>query len=130
MNMFKILRYAAPFLYMGLIFLVSSIPGQELNDFNFFPNDKVIHFTEYAVLGFITSWAFIGANDNTLTAGRTTLVVLLGWIFAFSDELHQYFVPNRAADPYDLLADMIGVLAGLIFYIVLMKKIYPRLKSV
>jgi VanZ family protein len=58
-----------------------------------------------------------------------TLVVLLGWVFAFSDELHQYYVPNRAADPYDLLADMIGVLAGLIFYIVVVKKIYPRLKS-
>lgn len=127
--MSKILRYAAPFLYMGLIFLVSSIPGQELNDFNIFPNDKVIHFTEYAVLGFITSWSFIGANENTLTPGRVTIVVLLGWVFAFSDELHQYFVPDRAADPYDLLADMIGVLAGLIFYIVVVKKIYPRLKS-
>ncbi len=114
---------------MGLIFIVSAIPGNELNDFNFFPNDKLIHFTEYAVLGFLSSWSFIGLESGNMTKLRISSVILLGWVFAFSDEFHQYYVPHRSSDPYDLLADMIGVVAGLLFYIILVRKIYPRLKS-
>lgn len=64
--------------------------------------DKVGHAGAYAVLGALL----------TLATGRVWLAVLLATLFGVSDEIHQYFVPGRAADVYDVVADGVGALIG------------------
>jgi VanZ family protein len=68
--------------------------------------DKVAHFGAYFVLGLLLA----------RTGRRRVLLLLLGWAYALSDEVHQSFVPGRDADPADWLADAFGVLVGLLIH--------------
>jgi len=40
------------------------------------------------------------------------LSVLSGAVYAATDEFHQYFVPQRQADPFDWLVDVSGIIVG------------------
>ena len=46
----------------------------------------------------------------------TNASLLSTGVYGITDEIHQYFVPGRFADPWDLLADMVGALLGVIAY--------------
>lgn len=72
---------------------------------------KIAHFTVYAVLGFCLYYSFEGAVKD----GFRTLVYPWGIsvAYAFSDELHQMFVPGRAGRLFDLAVDSLGALFGI-----------------
>ncbi len=65
-------------------------------------SDKVFHAGAYAVLGALL----------TLGTGRPWLGALLATLYGATDEFHQYFVPGRAADVLDLVADGVGATLG------------------
>jgi VanZ family protein len=46
--------------------------------------------------------------------------ILVSIIYAGLDELHQYFVPGRCSDFFDLGIDILGILAGFVFYLILL----------
>lgn len=75
-------------------------------------SDKAAHLFEYGVLGFLAARAV----HLTRARGSLAAAVLLGALLAFawgvSDEIHQMFVPDRAAEWTDLAADAVGALAG------------------
>lgn len=77
--------------------------------------DKVGHASAYAVLGGLLM----------LATGRVWLAVLLATLFGVSDEIHQYFVPGRHADPFDLLADFVGALLGALV-VAFLSRLLPR----
>ena len=56
--------------------------------------------------------------------------IFLGSLYGLADELHQYFVPNRYADPVDWVADTlgsaIGAIAVLALFLVFSKRFGPR----
>lgn len=64
--------------------------------------DKVAHAGAYAMLGALL----------TLATGRAWLGVLLALAFGVSDEIHQSFVPDRASEVLDVVADGLGALVG------------------
>ena len=67
------------------------------------------HFCEYAVLGFLLAHAL----RLNLSLVRTYLVAIIcASLFGISDELHQYFVPERMCDPLDWLVDTLGASLG------------------
>lgn len=68
--------------------------------------DKAAHFGAFAILGALLAH---GALASRL---RYLWPVLVGLLYAASDELHQQFVPGRAPDPADWVADALGVAAG------------------
>lgn len=80
----------------------------------FFPAgaDKVAHAGAYGVLGALL----------TVATGRPWLAVLISALFGVSDEFHQSFVPQRAADVYDVLADTIGATIGATFVALLSRR--------
>jgi len=41
-----------------------------------------------------------------------TASLLSAAFYGMTDEIHQYFVPGRSADPWDWLADTVGANAG------------------
>ncbi len=87
--------------YMGLIFYLSSIsiPGLiENSNFTKF----CLHFFEFSLLGFL---AFKSASNYKLS-------FLIGTLYGISDEIHQYFVPLRVFDIFDIFADSLGSLIG------------------
>jgi VanZ family protein len=89
--------------------------SDQANPFPFVPSgllshDKLLHAGAYAGLGLLVRLALSG----TRLRGPAALVVALAVasLYGVTDELHQYFVPNRQCDPLDWLADTAGALAG------------------
>jgi VanZ family protein len=72
--------------------------------------DKVAHFTEYAVLG----WLLRRALSMTLPGGRgaTGVAILLVAILGAGDELFQGTVVGRDSSPWDWLGDLLGGTTG------------------
>jgi VanZ family protein len=88
--------------------------------------DKLLHAGGYGLLGLLFCRAYRSrwpAASGRFLARRAVLSAAL---FGLSDEIHQYFVPFRTADPWDVLADAVGAAIGVIFYYVLLSFAGPR----
>lgn len=97
--------------WMLTIFILSSIPGEKILRISIFGFDKVAHILIYIILGFFLIRAFLGATHIGL-AKSVLFSIIIGSLFGMSDEWHQSFVPERFTDSLDLLADFIGLTAG------------------
>jgi VanZ family protein len=97
--------------YMAAIFYVSaqsSLPGR-----GGIP-DYVLHGGEYFGLAVLTFRAIAGGLPARVTTARARSTMLIAAAYAFSDELHQYFVPFRTADIRDFIYDVAGAALALI----------------
>lgn len=72
---------------------------------------KLAHFTEYFILGLLLINLF--KNNNK----RYLYTIIIGVIYAISDEIHQLFVPGRSCDIKDVMIDTLGLLFSLIIII-------------
>lgn len=110
--------YQGPaFAWALLIFILSSIPGDNLPQMDFRFEDKFEHFFAYAGIGFLFARAFFYQSRLPGLREKYVLATLIaGILFGVSDELHQYFVPGRVTDLYDLIADAIGVVMGVLLF--------------
>jgi VanZ family protein len=112
----KFFAYWFPiFVYCLLIFIQSSRPSPDITPH--WPYvDKVLHFSAYALL----SALFLRAFNTTRIKNNLKLIfilsVLLSSLYGISDEIHQSFVPYRTADAMDVLADILGSIAGVYLY--------------
>ena len=77
---------------------------------------KAGHFTEYAVLAFLTRRAFITSSHAFLRRYWFQLGLLLVVIYGLLDEFHQSFVPSRTASLYDSIIDIAGGLTVLLIF--------------
>ena len=112
------LRYQLPvFLWAGLIFAVSSYPHLPTPETSFKHLDKIAHFFEYGVHGYLMTRSFFYHGRTSVSRKAITLALLLGLVFAGTDEFYQLFVPGRMASFGDFFADGTGILLALgIFY--------------
>lgn len=80
--------------------------------------DKVEHGIEYAAGGFLAHAAFSSVAGAAAVARRSPALAALVTCAAWGavDEIHQGFVPGRTTDPRDLVADVIGVAAGILVH--------------
>lgn len=91
---------------LAIVYLSSqSYPAQQLPSFIFSVNDKLLHACEYGVLGILLYRAFKHTTPNANSMGLAIICVLA---FGISDEIHQWFVPQRDADIMDVVADTFG----------------------
>ena len=99
---------------MGLIFGASSVsdPGQPPGGLS----DKGAHFLAYFALGASLVRALAAGRASAMTARRVAVASLLAAAYGVSDELHQYFVPERTPDLLDLVADICGGITGAAAY--------------
>ena len=107
--------YIPSYLYAGLIFTLSSyslVVPPSLPTFS----DKWIHFTEYTIFGLLLARSYLNAKTNLLKQYFIIVAFLTGSICGFFDEYYQAFVPLRGFDTLDLLADILGILLGVILY--------------
>lgn len=100
------LRLAPALLWAAFIWRLSSQPALLPPLFPFV--DKIAHLVEYAIFGLLLAGAVPG---GVAAAGRRLLA--LGMAYGGLDECHQYFVPGRAAEMSDVIADGLGVALGL-----------------
>ncbi len=110
-------------LYCAAIFILSSIPGNDLPKVGLEFNDKIIHLIVYAVLFVLFFYSLKNQTKNIrLQKFALEFSLLFTALYGLSDEIHQYFVPNRTCEFYDWVADFSG---GFIIYMVF-KFVYSR----
>jgi hypothetical protein len=93
--------------WAAAIFALSSIPdlGTGLGGWDLALR-KLAHAAEYAVLGALLVRA----------TGRGGLALVVGTLYAVSDELHQTLVAGRTGSPVDVAIDALGVACGVFLW--------------
>lgn len=82
------------------------------------------HFSSFALLGFLAYLAL----DNYEIKHKILYSQVISSGYAISDEIHQYFVPDRAFQISDILVDSLGAICGILFCL-LVKTIIKKIKS-
>ena len=85
---------------------------------------KVAHFSIYTVVGLLLMGLL--STYKIKENWRMILSILLGMIYAASDEIHQSFIPGRSPKITDVCIDTLGVILGILL-ILLAIKIYNRI---
>jgi VanZ family protein len=98
-------------LFMALLSHVpqDDLPSNSTLEFNNI--DYFFHLIEYTVLGFLLYRSF--DEDESFSISPIIGSIIIGIIFAITDELHQAFVPGRNMSFADLCFNFIGVNIGL-----------------
>lgn len=88
---------------------------------------KMAHFTIYAIGGFlIMNYAYTTDKTNKQ---KILYSIGFGGGYAITDELHQFFVSGRSARILDIGIDTLGVITGVVSYIILEKVIEKLIKK-
>ena len=93
------------FLYLGLIWFVSSLPGDSLPSINEANIDKLFHFTEYFLLSFL---GMLNYKNGMFKSFQLDDFLMLIVILAGLDEAHQLFIDNRSVSLFDVSANISG----------------------
>lgn len=104
----RILYAIATVAWMALIFYLSSIPDlkSSLPSLADFILRKLAHFSEYAVL-----YALLWKTTEDVPK-RERIALIITFLYAVSDEIHQGFVHGRVMSIIDVLIDACGGVFG------------------
>lgn len=81
---------------------------------------KTAHFTEYLILGILVLQLL---SDYTKINKKMLLVsLIICYLYAVSDEVHQIFIPGRTAKVLDTFIDGAGSLVGIVIYSIYQSK--------
>ena len=139
----RVFRWTLFVAWLILIFTMSQMPGEEstaqsdlvvkmfaliginLNQYfgelATFIVRKLAHFSEYMIL-FILSYRVMLLYQDRKRAKYCS--ILLVFLYAASDEIHQYFIPGRSASIRDVLIDTSGGIFGCVI-----TKIFDKIKK-
>ena len=100
-------------LYIGwivLIGLLTLVPGKALPqvDWNFLSLDKIIHFTIFSIMAFLGSISFKNRSGLTRIIFPILISLLIAILYGTILEYLQSFIPDRAFDYADLVANIGG----------------------
>lgn len=119
--MTKFIKYWFPVIvYSGIIFYVSSI-GKVETPFKEVFFDKILHFGEYFVYGFLMIRALVNTVDGFSFKFLLFFAFSLTVLYGISDEFHQSFVEGRSSSIYDVFADVVGGAIGCFVYPIITK---------
>lgn len=110
------LRYInahAPWILMMIaITIQSSISNISLPDIGITFTDKLAHFGVFGIMGWVLTRGMIMSRVKY----AILVALIIGFIFAITDEWHQSKVPGRDADVLDVVADLIGLIVFAYLY--------------
>jgi len=114
MKIFKL--WTPVFVWCGFIFYLSSVPNLNTGWGTWdLILRKIAHMAEYFILAALLYRAFKG-SFNLSAPYLLFWSVVLSFLYAVSDEMHQAFVPTRDPSPKDVFIDTIGII---IFYLLI-----------
>ena len=109
----KFIKYQLPAcLWAILIFVLSSMPrlSPPLIEVEF--ADKIYHFLEYLIFGFLSARLFLSMSSQGRERQAVLISIALGIFLGGTDEIHQVLIISRKASFMDFLADVAGVLSA------------------
>ena len=120
---FRFISIFQLFVATGICIYFSSQENIKLPDLQ--QIDKILHLVAYFIYGLSLQVFLIAlfSNKEIKKKKYMILTIIIGFLFAISDEIHQYFVPGRSADIFDLLIDWVGISLSLFFFRII-KKVY------
>jgi len=87
--------------------------------------DYLIHFLEYGILTFLAFLSFAGSEFKP--GYRKYILITIGLVlFACLDEFHQKLIPGRTFNVKDIVSNVAGIIATVIFCVVVFRKIADR----
>jgi len=99
----------------GTIFYLSSLEKIDLPIGDIAYSDLFLHAAAYFVFGITLLFAARGSDRlRKEPLWVYALVLAIGMAYGLSDEIHQFFVPNRSTSLADFFADTFGVAAALV----------------
>lgn len=127
----RILLAAPAFSLMTGLFIFSGFSDPVAPDLGFELQDKLGHFAAYFILGAALQPALIALfpkfasskSENRPKIGLCALALIVGAIYAATDELHQAFVPGRNSDFFDWIADVLGIAVSCVLTKFFLKKL-------
>ena len=72
---------------------------------------KIAHFTIYTLVGFLLMSLMCTYKLKQLD--QVSISLIIGVIYASTDEIHQAFIPGRCPQVTDVMLDSLGVLTGI-----------------
>jgi VanZ family protein len=103
-----LIRWALAILYAAGIFVVSSIPGNDLPQLKI--GDKLVHVLVFGGLAILSCRALRLQKPTWSRQAVAVLSVLATVAYGCLDEGHQSFVSERQAELSDVMADGVGAL--------------------
>jgi VanZ family protein len=85
-----------------------------------FPVRKCAHLSLYLILGILV--ISLLREYMVINTKLVLLSLLICFLYACSDEIHQLFVPGRSGEVRDVLIDTLGACLGVSFYYVVFRK--------
>lgn len=108
----KLFLTLLPFLYMILIWTLSSMPHDAVLSLSANSIDQFIkeslHLVEFGILHVLFILALIAHGKLTFTTH--VIAAVFAAFYGLLDEIHQAFIPSRSATVIDAVKDLIGVL--------------------
>ncbi len=111
------IKYFLPvLLWLLFIFISSYLLRDNSIGRSFAHIDKVVHFFEFGILGFLIVRAiyYSSASREMFRAVLFSFGVTV--FIAGFDELHQIYVPHRTASLFDFSSDIAGIFTALIVF--------------
>jgi len=100
---------------MAVIFVQSSFPSYMYPKVELINADKIIHVLVYGLLSLLCYISLIHQSKyKLLEISPYLFTIIICSFYGFTDEFHQFFVPNRNANLYDWIADVGGVLLTIV----------------
>ena len=90
--------------------------------------DKFLHVVLFTGFGLLT---YLTINNTKAAKYAPILVLMIGAIYAVTDEVHQSFVMGRTPSPLDFISDVIGILLAIatVYCVKLIKVSSPQKKE-
>lgn len=85
---------------------------------------KIAHFSIYTLVGLLLMGLM--STYNIKQFDQLAISLIIGVIYASSDEIHQAFIPGRGAQITDVILDTMGVLTGN-FLLMLMIELFGKI---
>lgn len=126
------IAYALPAVAVaGTIFYFSSLENVDLPLDDIAYNDLLLHGAAYFVFGMSLLLAAHPSDRLHKEPAWTYAVILaIGMAYGLSDEIHQFFVPNRSSSLADFFADTAGVAAALLVRHLLWRYLKNRISNI
>lgn len=108
-------RYTLVFIYLGCLVTLSLIPPRSLPKIPLFPGaDKLIHVGMYLIFAVLSAWAL--RIEQYRWRVWLIIPVTIGWGILM-EYVQLEMRRGRAFSWYDILANTMGVIIGILFYV-------------
>ena len=108
--------------FIVLMIFGSSFEGNSIPKSYIFTLDKLLHILEYYIFGTLLFFVFLSASKKPVI-----ISLIIGIFYSFIDELYQLTVKGRDSSILDIVADITGLILGLVFIkIILNSLIYDK----